>query len=148
MKVQNHILMNRTTINPSLVNFWSLLRPSRTAGQWETSVAHKRSPRAQRRSFPCQRDLCWEIPPFRRFSSSTSAAVSEKDWWALRGDELWVAAKRCNCAKARRGKSLSWRRRSLCRHGVSPHWRCNTLKKCARRQHGCKLHSTTGGREC
>lgn len=74
------------------------------------------------------------------------AAVSEKDWWVLRGDELWVAAKRCNCAKARR-EEVSAEGAGACRRGVSPHRPCNTLKKCVRRQHGCKLHSLTGDKE-
>lgn len=52
--------------------------------QWETSdQARKRSLHSQRQPFPCQQDLCWERPLFKWFSSCTSAAVSEKDWWAF-----------------------------------------------------------------
>lgn len=66
-------------------------------------------------------------------------------WEAM---SLWVAAKPRSCAKARRRKSLSWRRRSLGRRAVSPRRRRNTLTKCVRCQHGCKLHSPTGDEEC
>lgn len=50
-----------------------LTGPSWTKRQWETSWAHKRGLHSQRQWFPCQRDLCWESPPFKRFPSRTSA---------------------------------------------------------------------------
>lgn len=50
-----------------------LTGPSWTMRQWETSWAHKRGLRSQRQWFPCQQDLCWESPPFKRFPSRTSA---------------------------------------------------------------------------
>lgn len=50
-----------------------LTGPSWTMRQWETSRAHKREHRSQRQWFPCQQDLCWESPPFKRFPSRTSA---------------------------------------------------------------------------
>lgn len=50
-----------------------LTGPSWTMRQWETSWAHKRGLRSQRHWFPCQQDLCWESPPFKRFPSRTSA---------------------------------------------------------------------------
>lgn len=61
-----------------------LARSSWTTRQWETSdQACKGSLNSQRQTFPCQQDLCWERPPFKQFSCCTSAAVSEKDWWAF-----------------------------------------------------------------
>lgn len=50
-----------------------LTGPSWTMRQWETSWAHRRGLRSQRQWFPCQQDLCWESPPFKRFPSRTSA---------------------------------------------------------------------------